>query len=249
MTLYQAIFSAPEPGGVSDPEWLPAPEEVARARRNLERRGVSRSLHPEAIDDDRVPPGEPPRAWLGVAAAWVLIWPAVIALRLGQGWWPWMPWWLPVVVAILHMMVLVIPVLRSQQRTGPHAVRRRFAQVQNLAQMMALEPEELETWVGLLFTLRGYEVRNTRFSADHGIDLEVAGEGIARGVVQCKRYRGTVGEPVVRELYGTHVHENAEYSWLATTGAISRRAREWAAGKPMDLWDGQRLVELARKYR
>ena len=60
---------------------------------------------------------------------------------------------------------------------------------------------------------------------------------------------GTVGEPIVRDLYGTLVHENADYGWLVTTGGISRRAREWANGKPIELWDGQKLVELARRYR
>jgi restriction endonuclease Mrr len=45
------------------------------------------------------------------------------------------------------------------------------------------------------------------------------------------------------------MHERADYGWLATTGGLSRQAREWAAGKPLDLWDGQKLVEYARKYR
>ncbi|MCX7707595.1 MAG: restriction endonuclease, partial [Anaerolineae bacterium] len=83
----------------------------------------------------------------------------------------------------------------------------------------------------------------------HGIDLEVSGNGLRRGLVQCKRYRGTVGEPTIRDLYGTLVHERADYAWLATTGGVSRQARDWASGKPMELWDGQRLVELAAKYR
>jgi restriction endonuclease Mrr len=42
--------------------------------------------------------------------------------------------------------------------------------------------------------------------------------------------------------------ENADFAWLVTTGAISRQAREWAAGKPMALWDGRELVEMARRY-
>jgi restriction endonuclease Mrr len=45
------------------------------------------------------------------------------------------------------------------------------------------------------------------------------------------------------------MHERADYGWLATTGGLSRQAREWATGKPLDLWDGQKLVEYARKYR
>jgi restriction system protein len=92
-------------------------------------------------------------------------------------------------------------------------------------------------------------VQNTQDTADHGIDLVVTLPQLGLGLVQCKRYRGTVGEPIVRDLYGTLMHERANYGWLATTGGISRQARGWATGKPIDLWDGQKLVEYARKYR
>jgi restriction endonuclease Mrr len=34
-----------------------------------------------------------------------------------------------------------------------------------------------------------------------------------------------------------------------TTGGISRQARAWAAGQPLELWDGQRLLEYARSFR
>jgi len=101
----------------------------------------------------------------------------------------------------------------------------------------------------MLFQLMGYRVHNTQYVADHGIDLVVANSRIRNGLVQCKRYRGTVGEPTVRDLYGTLVHEDADFGWLVTTGGISRQARDWAAGKPMQLWDGQELMALARQYR
>jgi len=156
---------------------------------------------------------------------------------------------LPLLLAVLHALTLAVPVLLARRDSGADAVRRRFGKVRTLAQMLALEPDEFEVWIGLLFQLSGYRVKNTQYVADHGIDLEVYGNGVRRGLVQCKRYRGTVGEPTIRDLYGTLVHERADYAWLATTGGVSRQAREWANGKPIELWDGQRLVELAARYR
>jgi restriction system protein len=85
--------------------------------------------------------------------------------------------------------------------------------------------------------------------ADHGIDLIVSGPEAKYGLVQCKRYRGTVGEPTIRDLYGTLVHENGDRAWLVTTGAVSRQARDWAVGKPIDMWDGLRLVEFSKQLR
>ena len=52
----------------------------------------------------------------------------------------------------------------------------------------------------MLFQINGYQVKNTQDVADHGIDLQVSSQQLRYGLVQCKRYRGTVGEPTVRDL-------------------------------------------------
>jgi restriction system protein len=232
-----------------EPDWLPSPEEVARARAELSRRGTLATLARGAAAAEMVEPGRAPWQWLVGAALWVLIWPAVIALRVGLGWWNWLPVWVPLAAAVLHMLALAGPVLLAQRNASKSALRRRFGRVRTLAEMLALDPAEFEVWIGMMFELNGFRVRNTQYSGDHGVDIEVSKPPINTGLVQCKRYRGTVGEPAVRELYGTLIHERGDRAWLATTGAISKRAREWAAGKPIELWDGQRLVELARKTR
>lgn len=249
MNGFQALTSAEDGQVYREPDWMPTPDEVARARAEMERQGIVRSLGRGPAGTQMVEAGETPWPWLIGAAAWVVVWPAGIALRTAGGRFQWLPWWLPVLLSLLHMLVLVAPVLLALRDAGLNSVRRHFGKVRTIAQMLALEPDEFETWVGMLFKLGGYQVRNTRYVADHGIDLEVAGRGLRRGLVQCKRYRGTVGEPAIRDLYGTMVHEGADYGWLATTGGVSRQARRWGAGKPIEMWDGQRLAELAAKYR
>jgi len=232
-----------------EPEWMPSPEEVAQARAHLERTGVVRSLSRGVGALQFVPEGETPWLWWGAALLWIALWPAVFALKLSVNWLDWLGWWQAALLALAHMVGLAIPVLLSERWVSKDSLRRRFAKVQTLAQMLALEPREFETWTGMLFQLMGYRVHNTQYVADHGIDLVVANSRIRNGLVQCKRYRGTVGEPTVRDLYGTLVHEDADFGWLVTTGGISRQARDWAAGKPMQLWDGQELMALARQYR
>jgi restriction system protein len=248
---YQASLTPLEDGqGFHEPEWMPTPEEVAAARAELARRGGLAALHREPASTRMVVPGTTPWPWIAGAVLWVLIWPAVIALRVGLGWWEdWLPLWAPFAGAALHMLVLAGPVVLAERDSGRSALRRRFGRVQTVAQMLALDPAEFEIWIGIMFRLNGYRVRNTQYSGDHGVDIEVSKPPVNTGLVQCKRYRGTVGERVVRELYGTLIHERGDRAWLATTGAISRQAREWASGKPIELWDGQKLVELARKAR
>ena len=119
--------------------------------------------------------------------------------------------------------------------------------VLNLEQLQALDPGAFEAYVAeRLFMRLGYQADNTRNTKDGGIDVLVTDRFGQTAVVQCKRYRGTVGEAVVRDLYGTMMHANATYAYLVTTGAISDEARRWAQGKPIDLIDGPQLVELTK---
>lgn len=244
------FFSSIETRGLpGEPSWLPSPAEVARARARMERLGVLASLRRHNGDAlPEMPPGETPWLWWIGAILWLLAWPAAIAFW-AAGHLPLLPWWLLPGLALLHMAGLAWPVWLAVRARSTGLVRRRFAQVQTLAQMMALDPDEFEVWTSLLFQLMGYQVRNTPDTGDHGIDLEVSGQELPLGLVQCKRHRGTIGEPVVRDLYGTMMGAHAGHGWLVTTGAFSRQAREWAAGKPLALWDGPALVALARKYR
>ncbi len=251
LTEFHASLTPLDDGqGYGEPDWMPSPDEVARARTEMARRGALSAYQREPASTSMVEPGATPWAWIAGAVLWLVTWPAVIALRLGLGWWEgWLPGWLPPLIATLHMLVLVGPVIVAERDSGRSALRRRFGRVQTLAQMLALDPAEFEIWIGMMFQLNGFRVRNTQYSGDHGVDIEVSRPPVNTGLVQCKRYRGTVGERVVRELYGTLIHERGDRAWLATTGAISRQAREWAAGKPIELWDGQKLVELARRAR
>lgn len=126
-------------------------------------------------------------------------------------------------------------------------LRRPKLKAISLAQLRALSPSEFEVWVQGLFESRGYQVVNTPDSADHGIDLRARAEDGSLAIVQCKRYSGAVGEPAVRDLYGVMEHEQAARGFLVTTGTFSQAAQQWAAGKPIELIDGQRLERLAAR--
>ena len=117
----------------------------------------------------------------------------------------------------------------------------------SLRQLQTMDPFDFEEYVAQrLFARQGYQVINTQDSKDGGVDILVTDAAGYDAIVQCKRYRGTVGAPTVRELYGTMVHSGVTRAFLVTSGAISDDARKWAADKPITLIDGRRLVELSR---
>ena len=90
---------------------------------------------------------------------------------------------------------------------------------------------------------QGFRVSEVGGQGDHGVDL-IAERGEDRIVVQCKRWFGIrlVGEPQVRDLYGAMHHESATGAMMITTGVFSEPALAWARGKPVLLWDVERLI-------
>lgn len=115
--------------------------------------------------------------------------------------------------------------------------------------LQTLSPKAFERYVAGLFRQKGYRVLVRGGSGDLGVDLEITGARGRRAIVQCKRYQNTVGAEVVRELYGTLVHEKVVWAFLVTTADISDSAREWAQGKPITLIDGDLLAEIAASLR
>lgn len=115
----------------------------------------------------------------------------------------------------------------------------------NLEQLYALQPYEFEQYVADIFRQRGYRVKLHGRRGDNGVDLRLTQPNGKEAIVQCKRYRKSVGPDVVRELYGTLMHERVAHAFLVTTADISDAARAWAQGKPMTLIDGRSLAYIA----
>ena len=113
-----------------------------------------------------------------------------------------------------------------------------------LDQLYDLSPREFEQYVARLFRHKGYRVKLRGRSGDQGVDLELTQRDGRRAVVQCKRYQRTIGPDVVRDLYGTMMHEGVAHAFLVTTAEISEASRQWAAGKPITLIDGQALARI-----
>jgi restriction endonuclease Mrr len=118
----------------------------------------------------------------------------------------------------------------------------KFAALRQLDEIKALDPVEFERFVGFLFEHMGYSVTTTSISGDEGIDLWIEKDA-ERSIVQCKRFDGQVGQPVVRDLYGEMVSCMASRAYLVTTGIFSVPAQAWATGKSIILVDGSEILE------
>jgi restriction system protein len=178
---------------------------------------------------------------------------AVLGIWLGYHWLIRPPW-------LAQLPVVLAELLRLLELAGLGTVallwlvlwwwRARRTAVQTAAlvtidDVYALSPPEFERYVAELFRRKGYRVQIRGRSGDLGVDLVLTRRDGRLAIVQCKRYRHTLGPDIVRELYGTLMHERAAHAFLVTTADISESARAWASGKSMTLIDGSTMIQIA----
>jgi hypothetical protein len=112
-----------------------------------------------------------------------------------------------------------------------------------------LSPTDFENMVAELYAGMGHKATRTGATGDHGVDLVIQTSNGEKWIVQCKRWRGQVGEPVVRDFYGVMHHEKADQGAVITTGKFTGQARDWAKGKPINLVEGDEFLSLLKASR
>ncbi len=140
-------------------------------------------------------------------------------------------------------LVLLIPAPIAaflQWREG-----RLLDKQKDLATIRALSWRRFETLVGEAYRRQGYVVlRNTGDGPDGGVDLTLRKDGNVL-LVQCKQWKALkVGVNVVRDMYGVLTAKHAHGAIVITSGLFTQEAKNFAAGKPIDLVEGQQLADL-----
>lgn len=123
--------------------------------------------------------------------------------------------------------------------------RAKFNAAKTLEDIRNMSWQDFETFVGEYFRRQDYYVQETGGGgADGGIDL-VLRKGNEKVLVQCKQWRTyQVGVKIVREMYGLMLAEHADRVIIVSVGSYTKDAADFARGKPIELIDGHKLVEL-----
>jgi restriction system protein len=123
--------------------------------------------------------------------------------------------------------------------------RRLVDQQPSLESLKSLLWKEFEWMVAEAYRRQGYAVEESLGGGpDGGIDLTLrkAGRTI---LVQCKRWKtGSVGAPVIREMFGILTDQGADEVIVVASGIFTREAMQFAQGKPIQLVEGPALLEL-----
>ena len=104
---------------------------------------------------------------------------------------------------------------------------------------------QFEDLLGEAYRRQGYSVvENSSLGADGGVDLTIRRVG-ATYLVQCKQWRTyKVGMKVIREMFGLMAAHRAAGAIIVASGSFTQEARDFAFGKPIELVNGDRLVQI-----
>jgi restriction system protein len=143
------------------------------------------------------------------------------------------------IIALVLLIPASIAALNSWRK------RRLLDSQKGIDSIRALGWRAFEELVGEAYRRQGYGViENTSAGPDEGIDLVLKKDG-RLVLVQCKQWKSyKVGVQTVRELFGVMAAKQAASGILITSGIFTQEAKNFAAGKPIDLVDGPQLLKL-----
>jgi hypothetical protein len=107
-----------------------------------------------------------------------------------------------------------------------------------------IDGRRFEIEVTKILMSKKYNVKHTGSSfGDKGIDLLLKLDDKTI-IIQCKAYKNYISAGIVRELYGTLIHEKADEAWLVVTSGFYSGAKDFACNKPIRLLTIRNLMKL-----
>ena len=142
-------------------------------------------------------------------------------------------------------IIIIVGIWRRKSRFKH--VRGFLSDRELLLKLRNMHPTEFEEYIADLFLKLGYKTQTVGGSHDEGIDVIAEKEGI-KHYIQCKKFIAqTVSVGAVRDFYGAITDHLAKgKGYFITTNKFTLEAEKFAEDKPIELIDGQRLIEYIR---
>lgn len=185
-----------------------------------------------------------------------------------------LPWWVSVLVSAMAyvMMAHVLPSIQTDNQItamvfkafvipapyiaamillaapfaflNAHRKAKQLDTQRNIQTVRDLHWRNFEELVAETYRRQGYRVTEGGYGADGGIDLALRKDGQLT-LVQCKQWKTQkVGVSIVREMFGVLTAHQANHFIIISSGTFTQQAVDFAAGKPIELIDGPKLLAL-----
>lgn len=135
----------------------------------------------------------------------------------------------------------------EKQMSRQKQYEERNSKIRPSEYLKTMDPIAFEKLVCDLFRRIGYHVTETPYVGGGAFDGYLWRDGHLY-LLQCKRTKGNVGEPIIRDLFWSITAHKAAGGIIVTTGSVSDEAKKWAADKPLDIIEMKQLIELIKKY-
>lgn len=148
-------------------------------------------------------------------------------------------------IFILIFLVLLIFLTYFKKHKNAWFNIRNIRYIEDL---LRLTPRAFEFFCADYLKAHGYKkIKVTPAASDGGKDIVCFKNGI-RYDVECKKWNGCVGRPIIQKLYGCAISDHAK-GIVITTGYYSRQAREFANINDVMLIGKVELVKFLKHNR
>ena len=118
-----------------------------------------------------------------------------------------------------------------------------------IRQLVEMPRGEFENLVASLYCALGHRAVCTNAKESDAAHVVVQAINGQKWIVQCRQWRGAVGETVVREFLAVMEREHAAQGAIITTAKFTPKARNWAQGKPLHLYDGEEFIRAIKRIQ
>jgi restriction system protein len=151
-------------------------------------------------------------------------------------------WPLWALVGVMFFFKEVLPLILKRQRQA-----QWFEAQKTIKDIQNLKPKQFETFCAVLFGKLGFQAKTTSYAKDGGVDVIAIRNGETH-FIQCKKYvTRKVNLSHVRDFYGAMADAGCNRGFFVSTGFYTLDAEQFAAGKPIELIDGPRLMEYVKQ--
>lgn len=101
---------------------------------------------------------------------------------------------------------------------------------------------EFERFCMNYLSMKGFsDIKQTKSSGDHGVDITAEKDGQTYAV-QCKKYGGTVGNEAVQEIYTGKQIYGKDVAVIITNSKFSTQAMDEGHSLGIQLWDRAKII-------
>ncbi|MCM3412670.1 restriction endonuclease [Metabacillus litoralis] len=122
----------------------------------------------------------------------------------------------------------------------------RMTEKSKLEELKNMDFFDFERFIKELYELLGYQGKLTPKSGDGGKDI-ILKHGAQTILVECKRYNSKkVSRPEIQKFHSALIDMNAHKGIFVTTSDFSKYAIEYVSNKPIELVNGEELINLLK---